>query len=94
MQHGHVLEKLNFNLLTASPGCVCVCVGGGGGGGVGPALEFSQKLTPNKDGLIEVSKKVITFLCRRLLVQPLNFPKKGFSHFQFLELTFYEVKLF
>ena len=29
MQHEHVLEKLNFDLVTPSPGS------GGGGGGVG-----------------------------------------------------------
>ena len=31
MQHDHVLQKLNFKLLTPSPGCVCVCVGVVGG---------------------------------------------------------------
>ena len=27
MQHDHVLEKLNFDLLTSSPRNVCVCFG-------------------------------------------------------------------
>ena len=34
MQHDHVLKKLNFGLLTTSPGS-----GGGGGGGGGSAGE-------------------------------------------------------
>ena len=28
----HVLKKLNFDLLTPTPGSGCVCVEGGGGG--------------------------------------------------------------
>ena len=38
----------------------------------------------NEDGLIEVSKKIIIFLWRRLFLQPFMFPKKSFSHFQLL----------